>query len=97
MYYKKALNLEAFLDMAKREGNRPYQFSQHRFHSPAIHTNLVVYYAEVMINSINIWLYDWTMVLVCCIYIFTLIFPYTNKKLFTTLQISWKDTKQPSQ
>jgi hypothetical protein len=22
MYYKKALNLEAFLDMAKREGNR---------------------------------------------------------------------------
>lgn len=98
MYYKKALNLEAFLDMAKREGNRPYQFSQHRFLPPAIHTNPVIYYyAEVLIDSVNSWVYDWTMVLVCCIYIFILIFLYATKKIFATLQISWKDTKQLSQ
>jgi hypothetical protein len=34
MYYRKALILEAFLDMAKREGNIPYQ--------PATHPNLVI-------------------------------------------------------
>jgi hypothetical protein len=34
----------------------------------------------VLIDSINSWVYDWTMVLICCIYICILIFPYATKK-----------------